>query len=283
MVPDMNFLKKPILFLALVLLVTPQAGRAQYLFQLDPFFSYFRDAGRYEIGVHYGILSIGEFAGTVPFGQLGAGLGDTNVTKQFSQFNFGGYIGTSIPFKATGHISLWAMDIGLNFNSLSWPGLNLAYTGSDLSAPSPLLTATTMQIGLPIGVEWKVGCDAIESRRLGLGASVGAGFIPQLSITTLGNAPGINTGYGFNCAPYLKAEFAENLGFCTKFRFMATFGDVSLIDVNRAIPNVTDGPFKITSQANVYLSWIIMPFSGGWRETAWWNTHDTYNVHDKLN
>ena len=128
-----------------------------------------------------------------------------------------------------------------------------------------------------------MGCDAIESKRLFYGASVGAGFIPQMSMTTLANVPDQKTGYGFNCAPYLKAEFAENVFLCTKFRFMYTMGDVTLLEVNHAIPGKTDGPFKITSQANVYLSWIIMPFSFKWRETAWWNTNDTYNQHDRLN
>jgi hypothetical protein len=259
------------------------AGRAQYLFQLDPFFSYFKDLDRYEIGVHYGILSLGEFNGVVPFGSLGSGQGDTNIVHQFGLINVGGYVGTSIPFKATGHISLWAMSIGLNVNMLTWPGLNLEYSNNEVSAKSPLLTANTTQIGLPIGVEWKVGCDAINSKRLGFGASVGAGLIPQFSMTTLADAPNVNTGYAFNCAPYLKAEFAENLLMCTKFRFMFTMGDVSLIDVNHSIPGVTDGPFKVVSHANVYLSWIIMPFSVRWRETAWWNTHDTYNQHDRLN
>jgi len=282
-VPDMHFIKKPIIMLAFVLLGLPMAGRAQYLFQLDPFFSYFTDKGRYEIGFHYGVLSFGEFAGTIPFGALGAGQGDTNIVHQYGLMNFGGYIGTSIPFKATGHISLFAMDIGLNFNSLTWPGLNMVYSDNEVTAPTPLLNATTMQIGLPIGVEWKVGCDAIETRRLAFSASFGAGILPQLSMTTLADAPDVKTNYGFNCAPYLKAEVGENLWLCTKFRFMATFGDVKLLDVNHALPGKTDGPFRVVSHGNVMLSWIIMPFSPGWRETAWWNTHDTYNQHDRLN
>ena len=91
----MNFIKRPILFIAVILLGMPMAGQAQYLFQLKPFFSYFSDMDRYEIGGH-GIMTMGEFDGTVPFGSLGAGLGDTNITHQISQFNVGGYIGTSI-------------------------------------------------------------------------------------------------------------------------------------------------------------------------------------------
>ena len=82
----MNFIKKPILFLAIVLLGMPGTGRAQYLFQLDPFFSYFRDLNRYEIGGG-GIMSLGQFSGVVPFSSIGAGLGDTNVNHTFSQFN----------------------------------------------------------------------------------------------------------------------------------------------------------------------------------------------------
>jgi hypothetical protein len=280
----MNFIKRPILFLAIVLLGLPIAGRAQYIFQVDPFFSYFRDLDRYEIGYHYQLQSYGKFSGMVPFGGLGQGQGDTFVTKKFAFINSGFYVGTSIPFKATGHISLWAMSIGLNLNLLSWPGMNLAYDGTDITATAPLVTANTMQVGLPIGLEWKVGCDAINTRRLGFGASFGAGFIPQVSITSLTNVTADEKPfYAFNCAPYLKAEIAENLLFCMKFRAMASLGNVTLIDVNHYIPGVTDGSFNLTSTANIYLSVIIMPFSIRWKETAWWNTHDTYNQHDKLN
>jgi len=286
----MNFIKKPVILIALVMLGSSMTGRAQYQFQLDPFFSYFRDLGRYEIGVHY-VLSAGEFAGTVPVGTYGSGQGDVDVIHPLTSGNLGGYIGTSIPFKATGHISLWAMDIGLNLNMPTWSGLNMA---SDFTAPSPMLTASTMQIGLPIGVEWEIGCHAIESKRIfeiaGLdrthkiyGASLGAGFIPQVSMTTLANAPDVKTGYGYNCAPYVKAELVENHLFCTKLRIMYTIGDVNLLEVNHALPGKTDGPFKITSQSNLYLSLVIMPFTFRWKETSWWNIHDTYNHFDRLN
>ncbi len=286
----MNFFKKPVIFFALIILGSSMTGRAQYLYQLDPFFSYFRDLGRYEIGAHY-VMSTAGFSGTVPVGSYGSGQGDVDVTHTLTSANLGAYLGTSIPFKATGHISLWAMDIGLNLNMPTWPGLNMTNT---YSSPSPLLTASTMQIGLPIGVEWEIGCHAIESRRIFeiaghdrthklYGASVGAGFIPQVSMTTLADAPDVKTGYGYNCAPYFKAEIVENYLFCTKFRIMYTMGDVNLLEVDHALPGKTDGPFKIVSQSNLYLSVVIMPFTFRWKETSWWNTHDTYNHFDRLN
>jgi hypothetical protein len=64
---------------------------------------------------------------------------------------------------------------------------------------------------------------------------------------------------------------------------MYNMGDITLIDVNKPIPTLTDGPFKITSNSNITLSLILMIFSPGWDETDWWNTHDTYNQHDRLN
>jgi hypothetical protein len=198
---------------------------------------------------------------------------------------FGGSIGLSMPFKATGHISCWAVVAQLAFSTYTWTDINSTYTtdGSLVAPTGNILSAVTTQISLPLGIDWMVGNHAINTKRLPLGAAVGAGVIPAFNMTSLSGANGIPSGSRFECTPYAKAEFAFFIGWDVKLRVMYTLGDASLIEVNRPVPNMTDGPFHIESTSNLLLTLTLMPFSGGWHETAWWNTYDTYNWHDRLN
>ncbi len=279
----MNIFKKVIISLVFALVVLPGASFGQYQFPMNPMLSYFKSADRYELC----------FNATVPMGYFqgvsrvtdGNYIGDTTIKRTMSSFGFGGSIGLSLPFKATGHISCWAATIHLGVNMNTWNDLNSTY-GADGSLVAPTgdaLTASTMQIHLPIGVDWKVGNDAICSQRLAFGASVGAGLMPQLNMTTISKGEGFQTGIGAGCTPFVRVEGAFRIGVVCKVRVMYNMGDISLIEVNRSIPGVTDGPFKIVNTSNLVASFVIMPFSGGWRETDWYNTHDTYNQHDRFN
>jgi hypothetical protein len=282
----MIFLKRPIIFFASLLLVLPVCGRAQYMFNVQPFFSYFSDPGRYELGGSY-ILPTAQFAGTSRV--LGGGnnfLGDSTKQRPLTGQGEGGFIGLSLPFKATGHISCWAAHVELGVNQYTWNDLNQTYSieGNSYNNVKPALNASTLQVALPVGIEWKVGSDAIESKRLNFASTLGLGVIPNYNMTSLQSVSGASSFSSFGCTPYVKAEGSVFLGILVKVRVMYTIGDVRMLEVNKAIPaGSTDGPFRITSNSDLILSFIIMPFSAGWSETSWWNTHDTYNKHDRLN
>jgi hypothetical protein len=283
----MIFCKKQLLLLVFALLVMPSLGFAQYRFELKPFFSYFKDLKRYELSFNY-VMPFAKFSGTSQVTD-GSYVGDTTITRSIAgSSGMGGSIGLSLPFKATGHISCWAASIHLMFNTLSFPDLNSYYApDGTLKPPTSSLIASTTHISLPVGIDWKVGNDAICSKRLIFGTSMGAGLMPQLNMTNIAGGPGeikdVKTGMGFGCTPYLKVEGAVFMGWCVKVRAMYTMGDITMIEVNHAIPGTTDGPFKVVSNGNLLVSLVLMPFSGGWKETAWWNTHDTYNQHDRFN
>lgn len=278
----MNVFKKAIIFVAFTMLVISTPVLAQYEFGVKPFLSYFKDLPRYELSFNY-TMPGGYFEGVQQVNE-GNYIGDTTIKRAMSVTGFGGSIGLSLPFKATGHISCWAATIQLGVNMHTWTNLNSTYdiSGNVVTTTTPL-TANTMQIHLPIGIDWKVGNDAIESQRLAFGASMGAGLMPQLNMTSLSNVSGAQTGYGFGCTPFVKVDGAFRLGCVFKIRVLYTIGNIPLLYQKTDLPGVTDGPFKIVSTSNLVLSFIIMPFSGGWRETDWYNTHDTYNQHDRLN
>jgi hypothetical protein len=281
----MSFIKKPLGSLVFVFLLATTPGFAQYVHNVAPFFSNFKNKHRYEIGGNL-IIPSGEFTGVVRVNDGNTYRGDSTATRSMSgDMGYGIDLGLSLPFKGTGHISCWAAAIHLMANQYMWKNLNqtMSTSGSYVDATVPV-NATTLQIALPIGIEWKVGNDAILSKRLNFGTSLGAGVIPQLNITELEGVPYIDKGYGWGFRPYAKAELAIFTGICWKLRFMYTPGNVNLLDVNRKLTNnLTDGPFTIRSTSNFIMSLIIMPWSVSWRETDWWNTYDTYNQHDRFN
>jgi hypothetical protein len=280
----MNLLKKSIILFTVALLKLPASGFAQYQFQVEPMFNYFSDAKRYEISGTF-VLPQGEIAGVVPvYDGNGYFKGDTTIKRPAKAMGIGGSIGLSLPIKATGHISCWAASIALMGNMYTWSELNQQYSvDGTFKVRTPALDATTIQVALPIGIDYKAGCDAILSKRLSMCTSLGAGFMPQFNMTNLASVSDVDTKYSFGFTPYAKAEVGFFTGMCIKLRVLYSLGNITMIDVNRSIPGVTDGPFKITSTSNVMVSLIFMPFSVSWRETNWWNTHDTYNQHDRLN
>jgi hypothetical protein len=281
----MSFIKKPLTSIVLGMALISGSASAQYKHTVDPFFSSLSNKLRWEIGGN-GILATGEFTGVVRVADGGIYRGDSTATRTMSADpGFGVTLGLSMPFKGTGHISNWAAHIELQVNQYMWKNLNQTMTsgGKYVNGTTPV-NATTMQYALPIGVEWKVGTDAILSKRLNFGATLGAGVIPQYNVTNLEGLSNIDPGHGWGFRPYAKAEIAIFTGFCWKLRGMYSPGNVNLLDVNRKLTNsLSDGPFTIRNTGNVILSLIIMPWSVRWQEYDWWNTYDTYNQHDRFN
>jgi hypothetical protein len=279
----MNLFKKPIIGLACALLAMPMSGFAQYQFEVDPFFSYFNDLQRYEIAFT-GVLPSAQFQGVTPAYAGNTYIGDTTAKRPTPGIGYGGSIGLSIPFKATGHISCWAMDIHILANMYTWTDLNKTYSiDGSYHSITPSLDGTTLQIGLPIGIEWKAGNDAIKTKRLPFGTSLGVGVMPSYNMTNISKLDSANSHGAFAFNPYVKGEISLFLGIDFKLRVMYTLGDVTLIDVNKAPNYRIDGPFKVTSGNNLMVSLVIMPFSVRWNEHSWYTTHDTYNMHDRFN
>jgi hypothetical protein len=275
---------------AVILLGTPFFSLAQYKMEIKPFFTYFRDISRWEIGGNY-MLSEGTFNGVLPlYGYNNRFLGDTTMKRGVSGTGYGVTLGTNVPFAATGHISCWAFSISAMGNFYSFDALNKAYNidGTSKELNSTLKTKT-IQIAVPVGLDWKIGCDAISTKRLRFGATVGFGVMPHFNITSLDSAgDNFNPQQSIGLNPYGKAEFSVFLGMLVKVRAMYNAGNVELMNSantigNSGLPPYTDGPFKVTSNSHMLFSLIILPFSGKWRETAWYNTYDSYNWNEHLN
>jgi len=281
----MIFTRKVCVLIALVASLVPSCLFAQYQHEVDPFWSNFGNGGRrYELGGGI-VMPSGSFTGVVT--TLGAGgvyRGDTTLTRDIAGSGFGGSIGLTLPFRATGHISCWAATIQLMGNMITWEELNQTMSaGGSFEARATPLTASTIQVAMPLGVDYKIGNDAILTKRLPFGVSLGAGVIPQFTMTTLPDINDYKPQYGYGFTPYAKFDWSIFGGICWKIRFMYTMGKINLLDQNRKLEGYNDGTFAISSSGQFMASLIIMPFSYKWREFAWYNTYDTYNQHDRFN
>ncbi|GAA4467642.1 hypothetical protein GCM10023093_23870 [Nemorincola caseinilytica] len=262
----------------------PTRLSAQYQHQIDPFWSNLRNKGRYEIGGGL-VMPSGSFTGVVTvLGSNNYYRGDSTAKRDIKGTGFGGSIGLALPFRATGHISCWAIAVQLQGNIMTWPSLNQTMsTGGTYTDRTTKLDGSTMQFALPIGVDYKVGNDAILTQRLPLGMSIGAGIYPQITLSTLSGVSGYKSQWGNSIWPYAKLDLSVFTGFCWKIRLMYTAGNMNLLDQNTALAAYNQGPFTISSSGQFMASLIIMPFSGKWSEYAWYNTYDTYNQYDRFN
>lgn len=276
-------MKKYLLF---ALLCLPTIGFSQYLYEVAPFFSYFKDWERYEIGGN-GAIMLGQQNGTVGVYSSSSGqfLGDTTIKRStMSDFGYGGMIGLSVPVSRVGHISIVAVTMHLMYNMYIWENLNETYTdGGTFTKQKPSLNATMTQISFPVSFDYKIGCDAICTKRLRFGATVGAGLMPEYDMTGIEGEKGFTQQGNFTASPFIKLEGAVFAGICIKLRAQISYGSLNLLKVDRPVSTLTDGPFNMTGSANAVVSLVFMPFSMKWGETGWWNTHDTYNPYDKLN
>lgn len=271
-----------------LLLVAPFFSLAQYKFPIHRFGSYLRDKSRWEIG-GTGTLAWGSFDGVTRItGYNGQYIADSTLTRSMKTgFGYGATVGIDVPFAASGHISLWAVSIHAMGSMYTWGGLNQTKSLDGVySTPTNELTATSIQLGLPVGIDWKIGCDAINSQRLKYGATLGAGAFPHINITSLspdtaGKVVLPQQNIGIN--PYIKAEVSAYPRTLIKLRFLYTLGNVELMNTKVDIPGYTDGPFKLYYKSSFMVSLIWQPFSSRWSEYSWDNTYDTYNWNERLN
>lgn len=280
----MNLIRKASIVFALVFALMPELGFAQYMHTVDPFWSNLSNPQRYELGGGI-VMPSGSFTGSLRVEGPGSYYrGDSLITRKLPAAGFGGSIGLAMPFKATGHISCWAVAVSLQANMYTWDDLNpIMGTDGTFKPGATSLSANTLQVALPIGIDWKVGNDAILTKRLVFAAAFGAGAKPQIMRTGLPSISGFEPQWGYGVTPYVKFDWSIFLGLCWKVRVMYDIGNINLLDVNHRLPGLNDAPFTLSSGSALSFSLIVMPFSGGWKEYSWYNTYDTYNQHDRFN
>jgi len=236
---------------------------------------------RLEIGYSY-VMATGQYSGTSGFYNLNGSYGGDTIVKRniTAKAGYGEDIGLCIPLKRVGRINMWALSIHFMANEFIWSGLNQGFS-ADGTFIDPYgiadLDGATLQMAVPIGVDYKIGTDAVCSKKVRFGVTFGAGVMPSFNETVMINVNGAGGGLVTSVNPFVKAEVAVFGGLCFKLRALYSFGNVPYIDQNKDILAVTSGPFTVTGTSNLTLSFIIMPFAWHWKEESWATNYGRYN------
>lgn len=250
---------------------------------LVPFASNAQWYNRLEVGYSY-VTATGHYSGKSGFYDEDLNfLGDTSIDRKISaKAGAGYYLSLYVPVKRVGPKSMWAIDMGITYNEFIWEELNQGFTadGSYFNVTGfPDLFGATLSVGAPVSLDYKIGPDAVCSKRRRVGCTFGAGIIPTYNITALIGIDNAGIGAGMSVNPFVKGELALFGGICWKFRCTYSFGNVPYIDQTKNDLAFTSGPFKVTGKSNMMLSFVIMPFSWHWKEEQWFNNRGRYNPY----
>jgi hypothetical protein len=155
-------------------------------------------------------------------------------------------------------------------NFYSFSNLSFIKTGDEIFQ-NPLydFSGVAVQSGMPIGLDFKFGCDAFSVKNYRWCATLGAGAYPNLNATVFPD----NAGSSFGVVPYIKAEGGIRWRVCWKLRTTITFGNMDLVSKSTSIIKAVGQPgdFTLTQNASVTFSLIVMPFAPFWRSTGFWD------------
>lgn len=129
-------------------------------------------------------------------------------------------------------------------------------------------------MALPIGLDFKFGCDALTVKNNRFCATLGVGALPTYSVTTLDNIPTLDGQFGV--APYAKVEAGIFAGICMKVRAIYSFGNTTYFDKTDKT-TFSSNSTTLVGKSNLTISLLVMPFSWAWDKEEWWNTLNPLN------
>ena len=187
-----------------------------------------------------------------------------------SKTGYGGAFSVFFPLVRLGRLSTLALSTQISDCGFIWDNINTIYTtaGTPYKATSDV-TGATSQIGIPIGADFKFGCDGLADRRYRLCASIGAGATTTLNGTVMSSGSyNAAAGTSIGANPYIKGEVGVDAIICMKLRFVFSFGSVPYLSGKSA---VSTGDMKVTGKTNSAVSFVILPFSFLWKRSSWIN------------
>lgn len=220
---------------------------------------------RYSLGYSF-LFADGKYTGHDQF----PGFIDTTYDQNIhTTAAFGVTMGTYIPLKRLGRMSSMVLSIDYAYNAMVWgdavPRYGMGFTNQyDFSG-------ATVQMALPVGIDFKWGNDAINVKNPRFCATVGVGAHPSYSITALDYTADITPS--FSITPYVKFEAGVFAGICMKLRVLAAFGQFNYLDAKTDNGGGSSSSTKLVGSSNVSASIIFMPFSWTWKREEWYNTY----------
>jgi hypothetical protein len=204
---------------------------------------------------------------------------DTVISRTIkSKGGFGLTLGTNAPIAKLGEASVLSISINFMYNSLVWEAqedpANNATVTSRIATPNEVTTSnkggTTSQIGVPLGLDFKFGCDAVTDKGYRFCTSFGAGATPMAAMTTYDG----DDKTVMRVRPFIKGEVGIYAGMCFKVRAMYSFGKYPYLNVDKTVPGTSlsafDNNVTLTGRSSFNVSVIIMPFAGTWSDDKWY-------------
>lgn len=238
---------------------------------------------RWEIGYSYSMASA-TYKSTETVKDNASGKSFTQDIKQNvnSKFGYGGFAGTYIPLARLGGQSQLAIGVDYEYNAFLWdykvPEFNGFTTdengvvnGVTYSDPVFGFSAMSVQMALPVSLDFKFGGEATLEKYSRWTGTVGAGVHPSLNMTVdYGNA-----GFGTGIAPFMKAEVGYKAGIVFKLRAQYSFGRIPFYTNANSLFNVSNlqSSSELIGKNTFSLSLVLMPFSFNWKEGGWWREH----------
>lgn len=219
---------------------------------------------RTEIGYSYCMTSATYTYHATTFDQSTISLIDTTYREKIrTKGGFGGMIGNYFPVTSLGDKGALAISLSYMYNALFWEGTSFSYsTGTEGTTSTG---SGTVEMALPVGVDYKFGCDALLDKSKRFCYTLGAGVYPSLTATVFRDY----TGAGFKMLPYLKGEVGIFAGICFKLRATYAFGNIKYISYDESYGNV-QSQTTLKGKSAFSLSLILMPFSWKWEKQDWW-------------
>ena len=231
---------------------------------------------RFQLGYTYPMSTAKYTTRTVVFDDFGDNNLDTTLSKDAkTKGGFGVTLGTNFPIVRMGDKSSLAISLDYLYNFLVWDADMVKISGYDESTgsytynSSYVPSAVTVQMGLPIGIDYKTGGEATLDRSNRTSFTFGTGFYPSMSATVFEN----NAGAKLKIQPFLKAEFGVFAGVNWKLRALYAFGRLEYIDYSSSLGvsgYSQEESASLISKSSLNLSLMVQPFSFGWSKSEWW-------------
>lgn len=223
---------------------------------------------RYDIGFSFAFASA-NYTDHYTSVDMNGDLFDTTLRRKLvAKPVYGVMASTYFPIAGMGENSILAIGLGVRANLYKWNTGNVML-GANYTYNYDYLT---MDMGVPISVDMKWGCDAMLDKSNRTCFTFGIGAQPTYFMT--GTPTGLNSDgsialSGSNIVkvqPFIKAEAGFFAGICFKVRAMYNFANVKYLDMTSDNEQIA-----LQGTSNFNLSIVLMPFSWDWGKEQWWN------------
>lgn len=167
------------------------------------------------------------------------------------------------------NIAALALSTDFTYNFLPWEELDSGFA-YQATPKEHKATDFTLQMGVPISLDLKLGADAGPSFNHKWSASIGGGVCPYIAFT----APSkkiFKEAWNVTQAPvpFVKLEYGQRAWVLMKVRALLMFGGPEYIQKGRVFNNLS-GNYSLTGKFAANISLLVYPFSYQWPEYGWW-------------